>query len=68
MRKWVNIYMFMDLAFKAFKILLEKKELFYFLFFLVCIYFLLGLVSTKPVFGVYDKASFKQISFATETS
>ena len=28
----------------------------------------LGLVARKPVFGVSDKASFKQVSSATETS
>ena len=28
----------------------------------------LGLVATKPVFGVSDKASFKPVSSATETS
>ena len=31
-----------------------------------CLY--IGLVTTKPVFGVSDKASFKPVSSATETS
>ena len=30
--------------------------------------FKMGLDATKPVFGVSDKASFKQVSSATETS
>ena len=29
---------------------------------------ILGLVVTKPVFGVSDKVRFKPVSFATETS
>ena len=32
------------------------------------IFYHMGLVVRKPVFGVSDKASFKQVSSATETS
>ena len=32
------------------------------------ILYYMGLVATKPVFGVSDKVSFKSVSSATETS
>ena len=34
----------------------------------LCYHPYMGLDATKPVFGVSDKASFKPVSLATETS
>ena len=55
-----------NLGVKGLSKVICKAEIFCFI--IVCYISLLGLVARKPVFGVSDKASFKLVSSATETS